>query len=284
MSKPNFDVLILGAGLSGIGAACHLQRKLKGKSYAILERREAIGGTWDLFRYPGIRSDSDMSTFGFNFRPWREAKVLADGGSIKRYVTETAEKHGVVPHIRFRRKVLRAEWSSAQSMWTVTAHNEASGVDETYTSRFLIAATGYYSYDQGYTPEFPGREQFKGQIVHPQHWPENLDYVGKKVVVIGSGATAITLVPSMAARGADVTMLQRSPTYVLSVPAVDPLWHTLSRVLPTTAVYAATRARNIALQRALFLASRERPKVRSEERRVGKECRRLCRSRWSPYH
>ncbi|MGH8457237.1 MAG: flavin-containing monooxygenase [Stenotrophobium sp.] len=261
MSTPHFDVLILGAGLSGIGAACHLTRKLKGKTYAILERREAIGGTWDLFRYPGIRSDSDMSTFGFNFRPWREPKVLADGASIKRYVSETAERYHVTPHIRFGRKVVHAAWSSTQARWTVAAHNAESGQDETYTARFLIAATGYYNYDAGYSPDFPGRDSFAGKIVHPQQWPENLDYNGKKVVIIGSGATAITLVPSMAAGGAHVTMLQRSPTYVLSVPSVDPLWHTLSRVLPTKLVYAATRARNIALQRALFVASRERPKV-----------------------
>lgn len=255
------DVLIVGAGLSGIGAACHLKRKAKTKSYAILEARDAIGGTWDLFRYPGIRSDSDMSTFGYNFSPWRESKVLADGASIRRYVNATAESNGVIPHIRFGRKVLRAEWSSDKALWTVTAHNAESGVDEIYTARFLIAATGYYSYDAGFTPEFPGRAKFKGTVVHPQQWPENLDYAGKKVVVIGSGATAITLVPSMAAGGAEVTMLQRSPTYVLSVPAVDPLWHSLSRVLPIKAVYAATRLRNIALQRGLFVASRERPKA-----------------------
>lgn len=261
MSNTHFDVLILGAGLSGIGAACHLTRKLKGKTYAILERRDAIGGTWDLFRYPGIRSDSDMSTFGYNFRPWRESKVLADGPSIKRYVTETAEKYGVIPHIQFGRKVIKAEWSSPKAQWTVTAHNEQTGKDETYTAQFVIAATGYYSYDGGFTPEFPGREKFKGEVIHPQHWPDALDYEGKKVVVIGSGATAITLVPSMAARGAQVTMLQRSPTYVLTVPAVDPLWHSLARVLPIKAVYAATRIRNIALQRTLFIASRERPKA-----------------------
>ncbi|HSV80643.1 MAG TPA: NAD(P)/FAD-dependent oxidoreductase, partial [Ramlibacter sp.] len=276
MSSTDFDVLILGAGLSGIGAACHLQRKLKGKTYAILEQRDAIGGTWDLFRYPGIRSDSDMSTFGYNFRPWRESKVLADGPSIKRYVTETAEHHHVTPHIRFGRKVLKAEWSTPQARWTVTAHNSATGKDEQYSAQFLIAATGYYRYDEGFTPVFPGREDYKGQIVHPQHWPEDLDYSGKKVVVIGSGATAITLVPSMAARGAQVTMLQRSPTYVLTVPAVDPLWHTLSKVLPAKAVYLATRLRNIGLQRALFVASRERPKVvrrllkRLTRRQIGK--------------
>lgn len=261
MSNTHFDVLILGAGLSGIGAACHLTRKLKSKTYAILEQREAIGGTWDLFRYPGIRSDSDMSTFGFNFRPWREPKVLADGASIKRYLHEAAEQYGVTRHIRHGRKVLQAAWASDAAQWTVTAHNTATGKDERYTARHLIAATGYYSYEGGFTPEFPGRAQFKGPVVHPQQWPEQLDYAGKKVVVIGSGATAITLVPSMAAGGAQVTMLQRSPTYVVSVPAIDPLWSKLSRILPIKAVYALTRARNIALQRFLFVASRERPQV-----------------------
>ena len=261
MPSKHFDVLILGAGLSGIGAACHLTRKLRGKTYTVLEQREAIGGTWDLFRYPGIRSDSDMSTFGFNFRPWREAKVLADGASIKRYLNDAAEQYGVIPNIRFGRKVLRSEWSSAQNLWTVTVRNTGTGKEEQYTSQFLIAATGYYSYDGGFTPEFPGRNKFKGEIVHPQQWPENLDYAGKKVVVIGSGATAITLVPTMAANGADVTMLQRSPSYVLSVPAVDPLWSQLSRVLPTKLVYAATRLRNIGLQRVLFVAARQQPKV-----------------------
>ncbi len=261
MSTQRLDVLILGAGLSGIGAACHLTRKLKHKSYAILERRDAIGGTWDLFRYPGIRSDSDMSTFGYNFRPWRAPKVLADGPSIKRYVTETAQAYDVERHIRFGRSVVCAEWSSAKALWTVTAHNTTTGKDETYEAQFLIAATGYYNYDAGFTPDFPGKKSFKGTMVHPQQWPENLDYAGKKVVVIGSGATAITLVPSMAAGGAHVTMLQRSPTYVMSVPSVDPTWHALSRVLPISAVYSAVRVRNVALQRMLFLASRERPTV-----------------------
>ncbi len=260
-NNTHFDVLILGAGLSGIGAACHLTRKLKKKTYAILESRSAIGGTWDLFRYPGIRSDSDMSTFGYNFRPWKEPKVLADGASIKRYVNEAAEQYGVTPHIRFGRKVVRADWSSAQSQWSVTALNLESGRDEVYTAQFVMAATGYYRYDAGFTPEFPGSSTFQGKILHPQFWPEQLEYAGKKVVIIGSGATAITLVPSMAAGGAKVTMLQRSPTYVLSVPAVDPLWSKLSRFLPSKAVYLATRIRNIGLQRALFVASRERPKV-----------------------
>jgi cation diffusion facilitator CzcD-associated flavoprotein CzcO len=261
MAKNHVDVLILGAGLSGIGAAAQLTRKLPHKRYAILERRDAIGGTWDLFRYPGIRSDSDMSTFGFSFRPWRESRVLADGPAIKQYLADTAAEYGVTPHIHFGRKVTRAEWSSENKQWTVTATHE-DGNTETWTAQFLIAATGYYAYDAGFTPEFPGRKQFKGQVVHPQHWPQDLDYTGKKIVVIGSGATAITLVPSLVAGGAgEVTMLQRSPTYVLSVPSVDPIWKALSKVLPVKAVYAATRLRNIGLQRTLFLTARRAPAV-----------------------
>lgn len=261
MAKADFDVLILGAGLSGIGAACHITRKLKNKTYAILERRDAIGGTWDLFRYPGIRSDSDMTTFGYNFRPWKASKVLADGESIRNYVKETAEQYNVIENIRFGRKIVRTEWSTADAQWTVTTVREDNGEEETWTSRYLIGATGYYNYDEGYSPKFPGSKSFKGQIVHPQKWPEDLDVDGKRIVVIGSGATAITLVPSLAERGAKVTMLQRTPTYVLSIPAVDPLWHALSRVLPTKAVYAATRTRNVALQRTLYNTARQRPKV-----------------------
>ena len=262
MSNKHFDVLILGAGLSGVGAACHLTRKFKNKkSYAILERRQNIGGTWDLFRYPGIRSDSDMTTFGYNFRPWRASKVLADGESIRNYVRDTAEEYKVLPNIQFGRKVVRTEWSSKDTQWIVTTENEETGETETWTSQFLIGATGYYNYDEGHAPKFPGQSKFKGQIVHPQHWPENLDYRGKKVVVIGSGATAITLVPSMAEGGADVTMLQRTPTYVLSIPSIDPLWHSLARVLPIKAVYAATRARNVALQRTLYTTAKQQPAV-----------------------
>ncbi|MGB0955523.1 MAG: flavin-containing monooxygenase [Panacagrimonas sp.] len=260
MSHHHFDILILGAGLSGIGAACHITRKFKNKkSYAVLERRQAIGGTWDLFRYPGIRSDSDMTTFGYSFRPWRASKVLADGDSIRNYVRETAEAFKVTENIHFGRKVVRADWSSDEARWTVTTQNEADGSEERWTAQFVIAATGYYNYDQGYTPDFPGSENFKGQIIHPQHWPQDLQVKDKKVVVIGSGATAITLVPSLAKLGAKVAMLQRTPTYVLSVPAIDPLWHALSKVLPIKAVYAATRARNVALQRTLYLTSRKRP-------------------------
>ena len=254
------DVLILGAGISGIGAACHLTRQCPDKRYAILERRTAIGGTWDLFRYPGIRSDSDMSTFGYSFRPWREPRVLADGPSIKRYVSQTAAEYGVDQHIHFGRHVLRAAWDSAQSLWTVEARDE-QGQSEVYQARFLMGCTGYYNYDQGYKPDFPGESAFAGQLVHPQHWPEDLDYSGKKVVVIGSGATAITLVPSMAGKAAHVTMLQRSPSYVMSVPDIDPVTVRLNRVLPKRVSYAMARVRNIGLQRFVFRAARTRPKA-----------------------
>lgn len=255
-----FDVLILGAGISGIGAACHLTRQCPDKRYAILERREAIGGTWDLFRYPGIRSDSDMCTFGYSFRPWREPRVLADGPSIKRYVTETAQEYGVDQHIRFGRHVQQAAWDSGRSLWTVEARN-ADGQIERFEARYLMSCTGYYNYDQGFKPDFPGESTFKGRIVHPQHWPEDLDYSDKKVVVIGSGATAITLVPSMAGKAAHVTMLQRSPSYVMTVPEVDPVTVRLSRFMPKRAAYAMARVRNIGLQRFVFRAARNRPKA-----------------------
>ncbi len=261
MQTEHFDVLILGAGISGIGAACHLERKSPGKTYAILERRQNVGGTWDLFRYPGIRSDSDMFTFGFNFRPWTDSKVLADGASIKGYLRQTAEQYGVDRHIRFGTKVTAASWSSEEQRWTVTAETEPGGKVQVLSCSFLIGATGYYNYDTPYRPEFPGEKNFKGPIIHPQQWPENLDYAGKRVVVIGSGATAITLVPSMAGKAAHVTMLQRSPTYIMTVPAIDPLSPKLRRFLPEMAVYRITRARNVGLQRMLYQASRRAPKA-----------------------
>ncbi|GAB2711431.1 flavin-containing monooxygenase [Nocardia thraciensis] len=256
------DVLIIGAGLSGIGMACHLTREGTGRSYAILERRTAIGGTWDLFRYPGIRSDSDMLTFGYGFRPWHGTKVLADGPHIRRYIAETAEEYGVTPHIRFGRAVTRANWSSAQRIWTVTAVDEQTGQSETYTSNFLVGCTGYYDYDNGYRPTFPGEEKFGGQIVHPQHWPEELDYRGKRVVVVGSGATAITLIPAMSADTEHITMLQRSPTYVMSLPSDDPVAVGMKLAkMPASVAYRTGRARNIALQRASFQLSRTSPKL-----------------------
>lgn len=260
MNARELDVLIVGAGLSGIGAACHLARKQPKLRVALLESRDDLGGTWDLFRYPGIRSDSDMTTFGYGFKPWRQPRVLAEGAAIKGYIAETADEYGVRDKIRFGRQVTAANWSSEDARWTVQVRT-ADGADETYRTAHVIAATGYYNYDQGYAPDFPGQDQFKGEIVHPQFWPEDLDVAGKKIVVIGSGATAITLVPSLVERGAKVTMLQRTPTYVLSIPAIDPLWATLSKVLPDKAVYAATRARNVALQRAIYVAARQRPKA-----------------------
>ncbi len=260
----DFDVLIVGAGLSGIGAACHLVREKTGKSFAILERRAAVGGTWDLFTYPGIRSDSDMLTFGFNFRPWNGAKVLADGPSIKQYVAETAEEYGVADHIRFGRQVVRASWSSAAGCWTVEVDTQQpGGARETYTSRFLIGATGYYNYDEGHRPFFPGEESFRGQVVHPQFWPEDLDYAGKRVVIIGSGATAITLVPAMATgdgAAAHVTMLQRSPTYIMPVPETDPVASPLARLrVPPGVIYRSGRLRNIVLQQAVYKLCRAQP-------------------------
>ena len=261
MQTEHFDVLILGAGISGIGAACHLERKCPGKSYAILERRQTVGGTWDLFRYPGIRSDSDMFTFGFNFRPWTEPKVLADGPAIKGYLRDTAAQYGVNQHIRFGIKVTAASWSSEEQRWTVTAEREPGGEALVFTSNFLIGATGYYNYDKPFRPDFPGEKSFKGPIIHPQQWPENLDYAGKRVVVIGSGATAITLVPSMAGKAAHVTMLQRSPTYIMSVPAMDPMAPRLQKFLPNKLVYRMMRTRNVGLQRLLYQASRRAPKA-----------------------
>ncbi|MFI9504481.1 flavin-containing monooxygenase [Nocardia sp. NPDC052566] len=254
------DVLIIGAGISGIGMACHLTREGTGRSYTILERRPAVGGTWDLFRYPGIRSDSDMYTFGYGFRPWHGTKVLADGPHIRQYIADTAAEYGVTEHIRFGRRMTRASWSSEAGVWTVEAHNEQTGEIERYTSNFLAGCTGYYDYDKGYRPAFTGEERFGGRIVHPQHWPEDLDYAGKRVVVIGSGATAITLIPAMSADAAHVTMLQRSPTYITALPADDPVavGLKLARV-PAKVAYRMGRARNIALQRASFQLSRTNP-------------------------
>lgn len=261
MANPHVDVLIIGAGLSGIGAACHIKKFCKGKSIAVLERRKAIGGTWDLFRYPGIRSDSDMFTLGYSFKPWKGEKVLANGQEIREYVTEAAQEFGVTEDIHFGLKVVSAKWNTQQCQWTVEALNEETGKTETFTSQYLIGCTGYYNYDQGYAPEFPGLSKFKGTVVHPQQWPENLDYTGKKVVVIGSGATAITLVPAMSDKAGHVTMLQRSPTYIASIPSVDPLSVVLKKFLPDTVVYNLGRARNIALQRLIFKLSKERPKA-----------------------
>ncbi|WP_322920531.1 flavin-containing monooxygenase [Nocardioides renjunii] len=262
------DVLVIGAGLSGIGAAAHLAKDLPGTSYAVLERRETSGGTWDLFRYPGVRSDSDMHTLGYRFRPWRGDTALADGASILDYVRDTAREFGVDRHIRYGHRVTRAAWDSGTARWTVTV--EVDGITRTLTADFLWACSGYYDYDQGYSPRFEGQERFRGRLVHPQHWPDDLDHTGKRVVVIGSGATAVTLVPALAASGAaHVTMLQRSPTYVLSVPARDAVKRRLTSLVGERASYSVTRWKNIVVQSALYRLSRQRPDlVRSVVRKA----------------
>jgi len=240
MKQPDFDVIIIGAGLSGIGAAVHLQKRCPGKSYHILEARQSIGGTWDLFRYPGIRSDSDMHTLGYNFKPWTEAKAIADGPNILKYIHETADEYDVTPHIEFDARVVSSSWSSADAMWTVTTES-SDGRRKNTTCRFLNNCSGYYRYDEGYLPEFPGYDKFQGQLIHPQDWPEDLDCAGKRVMVIGSGATAMTLVPAMAETAGHVTMLQRSPTYVVSRPAIDRMAIRLRKILPARLAYAITR-------------------------------------------
>ncbi len=259
MAVEHVDVLIVGAGLSGVGAAVHLQQRCPTRRYLILEGRAAMGGTWDLFRYPGIRSDSDMHTLGYSFKPWREAKAIADGPSILNYIRETAAEYGVDRHIRYQHRVRRAAWSTADAHWTVEAERGDTGEIVRFTCNFLYLCAGYYSYRHGHTPEFAGRERFAGPIVHPQEWPTDLDYRGKRVVVIGSGATAMTLVPAMAADAAHVTMLQRSPTYVISRPAVDVIANFLRRILPEKWAYAITRWKNVALQQFIYGRSRTRP-------------------------
>ncbi|SCL36621.1 Predicted flavoprotein CzcO associated with the cation diffusion facilitator CzcD [Micromonospora nigra] len=259
MSSDHVDVLIVGAGLSGIGAACHLRRNCPDKTYAVLEARGAIGGTWDLFRYPGIRSDSDMYTLGYSFRPWTDPKAIADGDSIRRYVRETADEYGVTGHVRFHHRVVGAEWDSERAVWTVRVHRADTAETVTLTCGFLFICSGYYRYDAGYTPEFPGIGRFTGQVVHPQHWPADLDHTGKRIVVIGSGATAVTLVPALAERAAHVTMLQRSPTYVLARPSRDVLADALRRVLPEKALYPVVRWKNVLLATANYQVSRRAP-------------------------
>jgi len=267
------DVLIVGAGLSGIGAASHLRSRSPGKSFAILEARDAIGGTWDLFRYPGIRSDSDMFTLGYGFRPWEEAKAIADGPSIRSYIRDTARDNDIERHIRFNHRVVRADWSSADQRWTVEAERTDTGETVRFTSSFLFGCTGYYRYDEGYTPHFEGTERFKGEMVHPQHWPEDLDYSGKRVVIIGSGATAVTLVPAMAERAAHVTMLQRSPSYVVSLPGSDPIADFLRSKLPAKVAYPIVRWKNVMLATLFFRASRRWPKFMKALIRKGVERR-----------
>jgi len=244
--EPNeVDVLIVGAGLSGICAAYHVQTSCPGKSYALLEARARLGGTWDLFRYPGIRSDSDMYTLGYSFRPWTDAKAIADGESILRYVRDTAREAGIDRRIHFGLSVERAAWSSAEARWRVEARDGESGELRSFRCSFLFLCAGYYEYAEGYTPAFEGRERFGGRIVHPQHWSPDIDYAGKRVVVIGSGATAVTLVPELAKHAAHVTMLQRSPTYILSAPQSDVLANRLRKLFPPRVAYAITRWKNV---------------------------------------
>ncbi|MCL4129842.1 UNVERIFIED_CONTAM: hypothetical protein GTU68_023448 [Idotea baltica] len=260
------DVLIIGAGLSGIGAAVHLTKDCPDRTYRIVEGRDAIGGTWDLFRYPGIRSDSDMHTLGYNFKPWTEAKAIADGPNIRAYVNDTADEYGVREHIQFSTKVTKANWDSQTDMWTVTLSKD--GVEENTTCRFLFMCGGYYDYDKGYLPEFAGYDDFKGDIIHPQHWPENLDYSGKRVVIIGSGATAMTLVPAMTDKAAKVTMLQRSPTYVVSRPGTDKVANGLRKILPDSWAYGLVRWRNVLLQKFFYNQTRTKPE-KVKERMLG---------------
>ncbi len=260
-STDHVDVLIVGAGLSGIGVAFHVQTRLPGRTYAILEARDALGGTWDLFRYPGIRSDSDLPTLGYSFKPWTGEKTIADGPAILDYVRETAVENGIDRHIRFGHRVQRASWSSAAARWTVEAARTDTGEPVRLTCDWLFGASGYYRYDEGFTPHFEGRERFGGQIIHPQHWPEDLDYAGKRVVVIGSGATAVTLVPAMAADAAHVTMLQRSPTYVIPLPSKDAIANGLRRVAGARRAHRLTRSKNVFLQQRAYELSRRRPKL-----------------------
>jgi len=259
-----FDVLIVGAGLSGIGAAWHLQHKCPGKSYAILEARAASGGTWDLFRYPGVRSDSDMYTLGYSFRPWKEAKAIADGPSILTYIREVASDHGIDRRIRYGHKVIAAAWSTPDARWTVEVETGPDRVARRFTCNFLWMCSGYYDYEAGYLPEFAGMDRFKGRIVHPQKWTDDIDYAGKRVVVIGSGATAVTLVPAMAETAEHVTMLQRSPTYMVARPSQDQLANKLRRRLPLKLAYWATRWRNVLLGMYFYQMCKRKPdKVQS---------------------
>ena len=259
MTSEHVDVVVVGAGLSGIGAGYHLQTMSPDRSYVILEGRDGLGGTWDLFKYPGVRSDSDMHTLGFSFKPWTEAKSIADGPSILQYLKQTVAQFGIDKNIRYGQLVTQAQWSTDDAQWTVTSTNKATGTSSTITCSFLFMCSGYYSYKKGHTPEFTGRERFKGPVVHPQSWPTDLDYAGKRVVVIGSGATAVTIVPSMADKAAHVTMLQRSPTYMVSRPDHDVMANRMRKVLPEKMAYNLTRIKNTWRQQLVYNKTRTDP-------------------------
>ena len=259
MTSEHVDVVVVGAGLSGIGAGYHLKTMSPDRSYVILEGRDGLGGTWDLFKYPGVRSDSDMHTLGFSFKPWTEAKSIADGPSILQYLKQTVAQFGIDKNIRYGQLVTQAQWSTDDAQWTVTSTNKATGTSSTITCSFLFMCSGYYSYKKGHTPEFAGRERFKGTVVHPQEWPLDLDYAGKRVVVIGSGATAVTIVPSMADKAAHVTMLQRSPTYMVSRPDHDVMANRMRKVLPEKMAYNLTRIKNTWRQQLVYNKTRTDP-------------------------
>ena len=259
--EKHIDILIVGAGISGIGLAVHLSKHCPQRQFDIIERRESFGGTWDFFKYPGIRSDSDMSTFGFNFKPWQKANVLADGASIKGYLLEVLDEYKLKEKIHFQHRVLAANYDSTQKKWVVEIEDE-NQKKQTWIANFVLGCTGYYNYDQGFQPNFPNQQAFKGQLIHPQFWPADLQYAGKKVVIIGSGATAITLVPALAKGGAEhVTMLQRSPTYIASVPSIDFIYDKMRKVLPEDLAYKLTRARNIGMQRGIYALAQKQPKL-----------------------
>lgn len=255
----DFDVLIIGAGISGIGAAYRIHEKNPNLTYAVLERRARIGGTWDLNRYPGIRSDSDIFTLSYPFEPWRRPENVADGDDIREYLVQTARKHGIEEHIRFNTRVLSADWDSSTDTWTVRTDHD--GDETTYRCRFLFFGTGYYNYDEPYRPDFPGLEQFSGEVIHPQHWPESLDYTGKKLVVIGSGATAVSMIPSLTEKAGHVTMLQRSPTYILSTPRINPIVQFLRKLLPGRLGYSAARLYNTFFTVVVYAFARTFPRL-----------------------
>ena len=258
------DMVIIGAGLSGIGAACRFRTQFPNDSLAVIEARDAIGGTWDLFRYPGIRSDSDMLTLGYDFRPWVGAKTLADGPSIRNYVKTVAQEYNITPYIQFNSKVIALDFSSDTDLWTLTITDSKSEKTRKIRTRFIVSAAGYYKYEEGYTPTFEGRDDFQGDIIHPQHWPEDFDYKAKNIIVIGSGATAVTLVPELAKTAKHVTMLQRSPSYVASIPATDRLGNFFRRILPTKTAYKINRAKNIWITRVMYKRARKRPEKSRE--------------------